>query len=141
MQPDFTGVWKLIRGESDFGFPGPPARRLDTITHNDPQICIRTRQKDSNGDTTVVRELAIGGPEVTVLVRGAERRIGACWQEDVLVVEARYEISGHARRIEDRWSMDAGGEWLTVARLFEQPGGAVRQRLRFRREVLKPEKA
>ena len=135
MRPDFTGIWKLIRGESDFGFLPPPQWRLDTIAHGDPQLCIRTRQKDANGDTTVDRDLMIGGEPVTIMIRGRERQISAFWEGAVLVVETRSEVSGNSRRIEDRRSMDAGGEWLTIERLHEQPGGAVRQRLRLRRQV------
>lgn len=135
MQPDFTGNWKLNRGESDFGFLAPPEWRLDTITHEDPQVRIRTRQKDANGDTTVDRDLTVGGEPVIIMIRGRDRHIIAFWEGSVLVVETRSEVSGKARRIEDRRSMDAGGEWLTIERLHEQPGGAVRQRLRLRREL------
>ena len=135
MRPDFTGTWKLIRGESDFGFLAPPGWRLDTIAHEDPQVRIRTRQKDANGDTTVDRDLTVGGEPVTIMVRGRELQIIALWEDTVLVVETRSEVSGNARRIEDRRSMDAGGEWLTIERLHEQPGGAVRQRLRLRRQL------
>lgn len=135
MRPDFTGTWKLIRGESDFSFLTPPEWRLDTITHEDPQVRIRTRQKDANGDITVDRDLTVGGEPVTIRVRDRERQIIAFWEDAVLVVETRSEVSGNARRIEDRRSMDAGGEWLTIERLHEQPGGAVRQRLRLRRQL------
>jgi hypothetical protein len=135
MRPDFTGIWKLIRGESNFGFLAPPEWRLDTITHEDPQVRIRTRQKDANGDTTVDRDLTVGGEAVTIMIHGREREIIAFWEDAVLVVETRSEVSGNARRIEDRRSMDAGGEWLTIERLHEQPGGAVRQRLRLRRQL------
>ena len=137
MRPDFTGVWKLIRGESDFSFLAPPEWRLDTIAHADPQLRIRTRQKDANGDTTVDRDLTIGGDPVTIMIRGRERQIRAFWEDAMLVVEARSEVSGNARRIEDRRSMDPGGEWLTIERLHEQPGGAVRQHLRMRRQLPK----
>ncbi|MDP9055696.1 MAG: hypothetical protein M3N93_15550 [Acidobacteriota bacterium] len=96
MRPDFTGVWKLIRGKSDFGFLAPPEWRLDTIAHADPQLRIRTRQKDANGDTTVDRDLTIGGELVTIMIRGRERQIRAFWADSVLVVEARSEVSGNA---------------------------------------------
>ncbi|MCC6539322.1 MAG: hypothetical protein IT162_17350 [Bryobacterales bacterium] len=135
MRPDFTGIWKLIRGESDFGFLKPPAWRLDTIMHEDPHLRIRTRQKDANGDITVDRDLTVGGEPVTILIRGRERQIRAFWEDAVLVVETQSEVSGHARRIEDRRSLDADGAWLTMERLHEQPGGAVRQRLRLRRQI------
>lgn len=135
MRPDFTGTWKLVRGESDFGFLAPPEWRLDTISHQDPRILIRTRQKDTNGDTTVDRDLTVGGEPVAIQIRGRERQISASWEDAVLVLETRSEVSGHARRIEDRLSLDEAGEWLTIHRLHEQPGGPVRQRLRLRRQV------
>ena len=135
MRPDFTGAWKLIRGESDFGFLPPPAWRLDTISHHDPQLRIRTRQKDANGDTTVDRDLTVGGQPVTITIRGRPRQITAFWEGSVLVMETRSQVSGQARRIVDRRSLDPAGEWLTLERLHEQPGGAVKQRLRLRRQL------
>ncbi|MFM2124342.1 MAG: hypothetical protein RL328_793, partial [Acidobacteriota bacterium] len=51
----------------------------------------------------------------------------------VLVVETRSEVSGKPRRIEDRWTLDEDGLWLTIERVQEQPGGAVRQRLRMQK--------
>jgi hypothetical protein len=77
MRPNFTGVWKLIRGESDFGFLPPPEWRLDSITHDDPELQIRPRQKDANGDTTVDRDLTVGGETVTIMIRRRDRRIAA----------------------------------------------------------------
>jgi len=134
VRPNFTGVWKLIRGESDFGFLPPPTLRLDTIAHGDPQLRIRTRQKDANGDITVDRDLTVGGEAVTIPIRGRTRLVRAFWDGLVLVVETNSELSGAPRRIEDRWALDAGApEWLTIERRQEQPGGAVRQRLRLRR--------
>ena len=134
MRPDFTGVWKLIRGESEFGFLPPPRLRVDTITHAEPHILIRTRQKDANGVITLDRDLTIGGEFVEVMIRGRARQVRAFWDDAELVVETASEVSGNSRRIEDRWSLDASAEWVTIVRLHEQPGGAVRQRLRMRRE-------
>lgn len=134
IRPDFTGIWKLLRGESEFGFLPPPLWRLDTIVHNDPHLRIRTRQKDTNGDITLDRDLTIGGPLVTITIRGRERHLRAFWDEAALVMETLSHVSGSQRRIEDRRTLDAAGEWLTIERLHEQPGGAVRQRLRLRRQ-------
>lgn len=135
MRADFSGTWKLIRGESDFGFLAPPQWRVDKISHEGCSVRIRTRQKDANGDITVDRDLTIGGDPITLSIRGRERKIIAFWEDTVLVVETRSEISGNPRRIEDRLSLDEGGSWLTIERLHHQPGGSVRQRLRLRREL------
>ena len=138
MPPNFTGIWKLIPTESDFSFLSPPQLRVDTIAHEDPRLQIRTRQKDTNGDITLDRDVIIGGETATIFVRGRARLIRAFWEDAVLVIETISEVSGKARRIEDRWSLDAdsGGaaEWLTIERRFEQSGGAVRQRLRLQRD-------
>ncbi len=130
---DFTGVWKLIRGESDFGFLPTPHLRIDRIVHQDPQLHIRTRQKDANGDITIDRDLTIGEEASEIIIRGRGRRVRAFWDEAVLVVETSSEVSGKGRRIEDRWTLDPGADWLTIERRHEQPGGPVRQRLRLRR--------
>jgi hypothetical protein len=131
MAANFTGIWKLIRGESEFGFLGAPASRQDAILHEGSRICIRTRQKDSNGDVTVERDLIIGGEPVTVQIYGRPREVRAFWDEDTLVIETRSEVSGKPRRIEDRWTLDPDGQWITIDRVHEQPGGDVRQRLRL----------
>ena len=137
-RPDFTGTWKLIRGESDFAFLPPPRLRVDTITHRGPDLLIRTHQKDANGKITVDRKLTIDGEAVDVTVHNRARRIRAWWDDTTLVLETKFEVSGHARRIEDRLSLDATAKWLTIERSQEQPGGTVRQRLQLRRERAPP---
>jgi hypothetical protein len=131
MHPNFTGVWKLIHSEIDFSFLPPPEFRVDTIVHEDPRLHIRTHQIDANGDITVDRDFVIGGKAQTIVILGRTRIIRAFWDDIVLVVETTSEVSGKPRRIEDRWTLDAGAEWLTIARLHEQPGGPVRQRFRL----------
>ena len=133
VHPNFTGVWKLARGESNFGFLPPPDLRVDRIVHEDPQLHIQTRQKDANGDITIDRDLTIGEQGAEIMIRGRARRIRVFWDEAVLVLETSSEVSGKARRIEDRWTLDAGADWLTIERRHEQPGGPLRQRLRLRR--------
>ena len=133
MRPNLTGVWNLIRGDSDFGFLPPPQLRVDVIAHEDPQLRIRTRQKDANGDVTTGRCLTIGDEAARIIIRDRARWVRACWDAAVLVVETSSEVSGKSRRIEDRWTLDAAGDWLTIDRLHEQPGGPVRQRLRLQR--------
>jgi hypothetical protein len=133
MGANFTGVWKLIRGESDFAFLPPPALRVDTIAHDEPELRIRTRQKDPNGDITLDRDLTIGGEACEVLIRGRVRQIRAYWDAEALVIETSSEVSGKPRSIIDRWTLDPDAAWLTIERVHHQPGGPVRQRLRLRR--------
>jgi len=122
-----------VPSESDWGFLPPAQVRIDTIDHEGPQLRIRTRQKDANGDLTVDRNLMIGEPAVQIMILGRARWIRAFWEEAELVVETLSEVSGGARRIEDRWTLDPNGEWLTIRRYHDLPGGAVRQRLRLQR--------
>lgn len=133
MKPDFTGTWKLIRGESEFAFLPPPRLRVDTISHAESEFRVRTRQKDANGDLTVDRDLVIDGAAIEVMIRGRARLVRAFWDDHVLVTETVSEVSGKPRRLVDRRSLDANGEWITIERLQEQPGGDVRQKLRLRR--------
>ena len=129
MRPNFTGEWKLVLAESEFGFLPPPRLRVDSVAHNDPALRMETRQKDANGDITVVRELTIGAAPVPLIIRGNPRRIRAFWDQRALVVETTSEVSGKERRITDRWTMEAGAERLLIERRHQQPGGPVHQRL------------
>jgi hypothetical protein len=131
---NLTGVWRLRNDASDFGFLPAPRLRTDTITHNGRELRILTRQKDANGEITVERDLTIGGAEAELTIHGRTRRMRAFRDDAAIVLETRYEVSGNPRRIEDRLLPDADGQWLSIHRLLEQPGGVVRQRLRFRRE-------
>lgn len=143
--PDFTGAWKLIRGESEFGFLPPPRLRIDTIVHDagTGALQIRTRQKDASGDVTVDRDVVIDGDPVAVAIRGRSRTVRAYWGSPAaeLVIETASEVSGGTRRIEDRWTLDPDGQWITIHRLHELPGGPVRQRLRLRRITSGPASA
>lgn len=133
MTPDYTGVWELVRGKSDFGFLPPPRLRIDTILHDDSRLRIRTRQKDANGDLTVDRKLTIGADPVIIQLLGRARRVRAFWDALTLVMETSSDVSGNPRRIEDRWTLDPSGEYLTIVRRHLQPGGTVNQRLFLRR--------
>ncbi len=106
---------------------------MDRIVHDDLRLHIRTRQKDANGDITIDRDVIIGGEALEVMIRGRARRIRAFWDEAVLVLETSAEVSGRARLIEDRWTLDTVADCLTIERRHEQPGGPVRQRLSLRR--------
>lgn len=134
MRPNLTGEWKLVPGECEFSFLPPPRLRLDTIQHQEPRLHVRTRQKDANGDIVVDRIVEVGGPAEQITIHGRARTIRAFWDEDVLVMETVSEVSGSSRRIENRWTVDEDGGWLTIDSKHEQPGGAVHQRLRLRRE-------
>jgi hypothetical protein len=125
----------MIRGECNFGFLPPPHLRVDTITHEEPKLAIRTRQKDDNGDVTVDRDLVIGEEPIKISIGGKPRRVRAFWDEATLVVETKSEVSGKERRLEDRWSMDEDAEWVTVDRMHDLPGGPVRQSLRLQRRT------
>jgi hypothetical protein len=133
MRPNFTGVWRLIPEKCEFAFLPPPRRRVDTIVHDDPQLRIHTHQIDANGDIALDRDLTIGGQAITIAIRGRERQIRAFWDGDVLVLETLSMVSGSVRRLEDRRSLDTAAEWLTIERLHAQPGGPVKQVLRFHR--------
>lgn len=133
MNPDFTGEWTLLKAESDFAFLGAPRERVDAIEHRDTRLRILTRQRDTNGEVAVVRDLAIGGEAVEVLIHGKPRKIHAYWDAAGLVVETASEVSGHSRRILDRWTLDDDAERLVIERRHEQPGGSVTQRLVFNR--------
>jgi len=135
MRPNFRGTWKLIRGESDFGFLPPPRLRVDTILHDDARLRIQTHQKDSNGSITVVRDLTIDNPPFEISIHGRPRWVRAFWEDATLVVETSSEVSGNARQILDRWTLDPDAAWLTIQRTHEQPGGAVHQRLRLQRQL------
>jgi hypothetical protein len=129
--PNFSGIWKLNCGESEFGFLAPPRLRVDIIIHNEPQISICTRQIDSNGDLTVERKLSIGAEPVEIAILGSTRLVSARWDSAWLLVETRSTVSGNERLLEDRWAIDAARTCITVARVHHLPGGAVRQMLRF----------
>lgn len=133
VRPNFTGTWKLIRGESSFGLPGPPRSREDTILHEEPRIMIRTVQKDANGTAKVERDLIIGSEPVQIEIHGRTRQIRAFWDDAALEIETTSEVSGKPRRISDRWTLDPDGLWLTIERVHEQPGGNVHQRLRMQK--------
>jgi len=132
MCPNFTGEWKLDRGASEFGFLSAPKLRIDRIVHDEPRLRIETRQKDTNGDITVVRDFMIGAEPVPVVIRGRIRLIRAFWDAVGLVVETTSEVSGNPRRIRDRWTLP-DEDRITIERLHEQPGGAVHQRLQMQR--------
>ena len=132
IKSNFSGVWELIQGKSDFGYLPAPRLRIDTITHEASRFQVRTRQKDANGDLTIERDLVIGGPPAEITIKGRARQIHAAWRDGELVVVTSSEVSGSPRTIEDRWA-SVDEDSLTITRVHELPGGPVRQLLFMRR--------
>ena len=98
--------------------PNPPAGFAATAPHS-------SRSAD----------LVLGDEAVKIMIRGRARVIRAFWDKAVLVVETKSQVSSKQRRLEDRWLLDEDGEWLTIERLHEMPGGPARQRLRLQRRT------
>ena len=133
MKPDFSGTWTLNLGASEFGFLKPPARREDVVVHEEPSLRVTTRQKDTNGDNVVGREVTIGGSEVTIDVLGKPRQLSAIWDGDDLLLVTRWEVGGNPRELTDRWTLQDGGARLVIERTQTMNGGPVRQRLVMQR--------
>jgi hypothetical protein len=133
MKPDFSGTWILNTGASEFGFLKPPARREDVVVHQEPSLLVTTRQKDTNGDNVVTREVTIGGGDVTINVLGRPRLLSAVWDADDLLLVTRWDIGGNRRELTDRWTLQEGGARLVIERKQAMNGGPVRQRLVMQR--------
>jgi hypothetical protein len=129
---NFSGHWRLDEELSRLAAMAPVLEREDWIEHDGVQWRSRTRQVDDLGESIVQREVLLGGPAVTIVLRERERQLRAWEEGEALWMETTQLVSGKARRLLDCWTMPTP-DLIHIDRKQEQPGGAVSQLVVLRR--------
>ncbi len=127
-EPNFAGLWEMNREQSDFGGLPSPDTVTYVIWHRGARL---TFDHIQNGEKIRV-EITIDGQErVTSKEHDNEVWTRAYWKGAELVLEARQRPRFgqviRAVKWTSRWTLDAGGDRLTIRRLIVSDGEQVEQ--------------
>lgn len=133
-KPNFSGAWILIAAKSDFGSAPAPQSMLTQIEHKEPEIVVRSKVTNPQGEYTSEYRYITDGRENTNTVRGSEIKSRVNWEGSVLKVAARAVNAGAQVEFADEWSLSANRKTLTMTRTISAPQGRVQQRYVFEKQ-------
>jgi hypothetical protein len=122
-KPNLSGEWVLNEAKSDFGRLPAPAKFVRKIEHNDPDLKMVTTQSGRRGEVTTELKYTTDGKECTNVIRGAEVKGTAKWEGDTLVINSKRELQGATIAFQERWTMSADGNTLSIATHITSPQG------------------
>ncbi len=123
-RPNYTGRWKMIKDQSDFGKFARPDIIVRVVDERDPTMNIHTIQTTGKKTATSDVSYFIDGRESTNLLSGRSATSKAFWDSNVLVIRTETKNSNEqATEIVDRWELSPNGEMLTIASHIETTAG------------------
>jgi hypothetical protein len=119
--PNFTGEWKMNAAKSDFGNVPAPDILTRSITHNEPEIEIKTHQKGARGESTTELKYSTDGKPAVNKINGSEAKGTARWDGASLIIESWREIQGMEIKSREAWSLSEDGKTLTIRNHISVP--------------------
>lgn len=132
--PDFSGSWKVNPSKSNFGPMPSPDKYTRVIEHKEPTVKIEESQSSERGEWTGTINLKTDGTETTSQIRGNALKSVARWDGDVLSIKSTLDFNGNAIELNDRLSLSADKQTLTLQRKVDTPNGVLEQSVVFERQ-------
>ena len=124
--PNYSGRWKMIKDQSDFGKFKAPDMIIRVIDERDPTLNIHTLQTKNGNTTTSDVSYYINGRETTNTLGGRDAISKSFWDGPSLTIRTETKNSkGEDTQIVDRWDLSSDGQILTIASHIETPNGEV----------------
>jgi hypothetical protein len=133
-RPDLTGVWRMNRDKSEFGFLLGPASRTDRIEHREPSLKLTRTQSQGDAEVSADWACTTDGRECLNTARGNPLRSTVRWDGDALLVESRGRFQDQDVRIQERWTLSSDGKTLTVQRHLASERGETDQTIVLERQ-------
>lgn len=122
-KPDFSGNWKLVADQSDFGPMPPPEKFEQTVAHKDPEMKVSVTQAGQQGEMKVDVAYNTEGKETSNEIRGAAVKSIAKWEGEALLIESKLDFQGNEVKLSDKWTLSEDGKSLTMNRKINSPQG------------------
>ena len=134
-KPNFSGRWRMVKGESDFGGFTVPDIVVRIIDQRDPTMNIHTvqtsGQKTSTNDVTYMTD----GSVATNVINGRDATSKAFWDGSALVIRTTMKNSkGQDVSMEERYTLSPDGQTLTTTSNIRSETGGVDMKLVCRKE-------
>lgn len=132
--PDFSGFWKANVGKSNFGAMPSPEKYTRVIDHKEPTVKIEESQASERGEWTATINLKTDGTETSSEIRGNALKSVSRWDGDVLNIKSKVDFNGNVIELNDRLSLSADKQTLTLDRKIDTPNGVLEQSIVFERK-------
>lgn len=124
--PNYSGRWKMIKDQSDFGKFKAPDMIIRVIDEHEPTLNIHTVQTKDGKTTASDVSYYIDGRASTNSLGGRDATSKSFWDGSSLTIRTETKNSkGENTQIVDRWDLSADGQTLTIASHIETPNGEV----------------
>lgn len=122
-QPNFTGTWKMNASKSEFGEMPAPNSLIQTITHNEPNLTVSTKQSSDMGDFEFEAKYTTDGKECVNMRRDNPATSVLKWEGSTLVITTKSKFGDTDFTTTERWDLSADGKELTINRQFSSSFG------------------
>lgn len=129
-KPDFSGRWRMVKDQSDFGGFSVPDAVIRVVEHRDPTLNVHTIQTNGSKTTTADVSYFTDGSQTQNVINGHDATSKAYWDGSALVIRTNMKDSkGEDVVIEDRWQLSDDQQTLTTTSHIETPKGQVDMKL------------
>jgi len=132
---DFSGRWRMVKDQSNFGAFHVPDMIVRVIDQHQQTMNVHTVQtaggKTSSSDVSYFTD----GTITKNIINGRDAESKAFWDGPTLVIRTNMQDSkGEEEDIVDRWGLSEDRDTLTIASRISTPRGGVDMKLVCRRE-------
>ena len=134
-KPDFSGRWRMLKDQSDFGGFSRPDIVVRIIDDHAPALNVHTIQTTGQKTSIVDATYFTDGSITKNVINGREADSKTFWDGDVLVIRTSMKNpKGNQEDIEDRWQLSKDRQTLTMTSHVEMEKGQVDMKMVCARE-------
>lgn len=125
-RPNFSGRWRMVKEESDFGKFAAPDMIVRVIDQHDPTMNVHTVQTKGKNTTSADVSYFTSGEISTNNMSGRDAESKTFWDGNTLVIRTSTKNSkAEETEIVDRWDLSTDGKTLTItSHIASTSGGA-----------------
>jgi hypothetical protein len=132
---DFSGRWRMVKDQSDFGAFHVPDIIVRVIDQREQTMNVHTVQTTGSKTTSSDVSYFTDGSVTKNVINGRDAESKSFWDGPTLVIRTNMKTSqGDAEQIVDRWDLSEDRNTLTTTSRITTPRGGVDMKLVCRRE-------
>jgi hypothetical protein len=135
-RPNFSGRWRMIKEQSQFGSFNQPDIIVRIVDHHDPTLNVHTVQTSGKKTSTADVSYFTDGTEASNVMSGRDAKSKAFWDGPALMIRTNTTNSkNEATEIVDRWELSPDGQILTTSSDITTPTGEAHLKLVCQKEA------
>lgn len=122
--PNYSGRWKMVKDQSDFGKFKAPDMIVRVVDDHYPTLNVHTLQTANGNTVSSDVSYYTDGRETTNTLSGRDAVSKSFWDGSALTIRTETKNNkGEDTQIVDRWDLSSDGQTLTIASHIETPNG------------------